>query len=352
MMNEWRLSAEISRATHNWPVIITYILLGSLLGGVFAYIIPSPYQASEELYVGLDPYETVDDSYVSDYANVEFDNLDDYKHWQMSQLSLLVTFDDYLRETLTKLGEQDPYWNEVDVPGLKGMLTAYWRDAGRWRLVVENKNPEMAAQAVNTWRDVIIEKTNSSISKSRELLQIDLQMKDLTREESETNLRRTELSEVRNAMLAWKKQVLDSSDNSLPNDLDRWRLWTLAARVAGYDPGWQKLLDDFPTADSAFQAYGPWIDRFMALVDLEVQNIQNQVDSIGKERAGLQTQWENTLPEGRGLSAALLVEKPSNQPPDIIQARPTSTAALVGGLLGLLVWGFVTLVQISRRLKI
>lgn len=350
-MNEWRLSAEISRVTHNWPVIITSILLGSLLGGVVAYLIPSPYQASEELYVGLDPYETVDDSYVSDYANVVFDNLDDYKHWQMSQLSLLVTFDDYLQETLIRLREQNPYWNEVDVPRLKAMLTAYWRDAGRWRLVVENKNPEMAAQAVNTWRDVIVEKTNSSISKSRELLQIDLQMKNLTREESETNLRQTEMGEVRNAILAWEEQVLDNSDNSPPNDLDRWRLWTLAARAAGYDLGWQELLNDFPTVNSASQAYGPWVDRLIASVDLEVQNIQNQIESIGKERTGLQTQWENSLPEGRGLSAALVVEKPSDQSPDIVQARPTSTAALVGGLLGLLVWGFVTLVQISRKLK-
>ncbi len=350
-MNEWRLSDEISRVTHQWPVIVFFILLGSLLGGVFAYQIPSPYQASEELYVGLDPYETIDDRYVSDYANFEFRNPDDYKHWQMSQLSLLVIFDDYLQETLTRLREQGSYWNEVDVQGLKGMLAAYWRNAGKWGLVAENKDPKMAAQAVNTWRDVIIEKTNFAISKSRELLQIDQQMKNLTRDEGEARLRQTELGEIKNGLLAWEEQVLGNVDNRSLDDLDRWRLWTLAAQAAGYDPSWQELLGNFPASERTAQEYGSWVERLMASIDLEVQTIQTRVDDLEKERAGLQTQWENSLLAGRGLSAALVVEKPSDQPANIEQARPTSTAALIGGVTGLLVWGLVMLAQISKRVK-
>lgn len=348
-MNEWRLSEEISRITHQWPVIVIFILVGSLLGGLIGYLLPSPYQASDVLYVGLDPYETIDDRYVNDFANFEFTNPDDYKNWQMSQLSLLVTSDSYLEETLVRLREQGTYWNEIDTQELKSMVAIFWRNAGRYRLVAKNMDPQLAEQAVITWRDVIIEKTNFAISKSRQLLQIGLQMKNNTRESGEASLQLAKLEEIKNGLFTWKKQILESGENRSVDELDRWRLLSLATQAAGYDPSWKELLGNFPPSNGTSEDYNLWIDKLMVSIDMKYQIVQTQVDKVNREGADLQAQWENSLLDGQGLSAAFVIKELSDQPPDIEKIRSTSTSALIGGVIGLLIWALIMLARISKR---
>lgn len=151
-MTEWVLRDEIYKAAHRWPFIVLFILAGSLLGWGITYLLPSTYQASEEVSVELNAYRAPEDRYAAEYADTEFRNLDDYKHWQMSQLEVLVRSDAYLQETLNRLRKADSAWHAVEAPELRNMLKAYWRNAGRWRLTAENQDAGLARQAVQIWK--------------------------------------------------------------------------------------------------------------------------------------------------------------------------------------------------------
>ena len=45
-MNEWILRDEILVVFHKWPVIVAFVLVGSLIGIGFTSIWPSSFQAS------------------------------------------------------------------------------------------------------------------------------------------------------------------------------------------------------------------------------------------------------------------------------------------------------------------
>jgi hypothetical protein len=81
-LEEWVLREEIYRAAHRWPLIVLFILVGSLIGWGIAYLLPAPYQASEE--ITSNAYRAPEDRYVAEYAG-QNSHPDDYKHWQMSQ---------------------------------------------------------------------------------------------------------------------------------------------------------------------------------------------------------------------------------------------------------------------------
>ena len=89
-MQEWVLRDELLAAFHRWPMIVLFSLVGTLLGLAFAYLWPASYRANVELSVELNPYRALDDQYVPEFADAEFRNIDDYKHWQMLQLSIVV----------------------------------------------------------------------------------------------------------------------------------------------------------------------------------------------------------------------------------------------------------------------
>ncbi len=348
-MKEWVLRDEILAATHRWPVIVIFVLVGGLFGWVSSLWVLSPYRATTELSVELNPYRTVEDRYVGAYANVEFRNPDDYKHWQMTQLGVLVTSDDYLQETLNRLRTQDPGWDSVDVSGLRAMLEANWRNAGRWKLIAEGRQAQQVAQAVEIWRDVIIDKASSAVAHSKELYQLDLDMRANATQLNDAKLRLSELPQIKEAISTWKVGISASSDREQLDVQDRWRLFSLTARAAGQDASWRQLLDDFPAPEAPTSMYTPWVDQLLVAIDQEIERQKARFEIFNQERVALESEWDKTLQEGHGLAATLVIEKPSNASPEVKRTHPTGLAVLIGGMVGLLVWGIVVLVQITRR---
>ena len=113
-MKEWVLRDEILAAFHRWPVIVIFALAGASIALIAAYFWPAPYRANVEISVELNPYRILDDQYLPAFTNAEFRNVDDYKHWQMLQLSIIVNSDPYLSETLDRLRKDDPYWESIN----------------------------------------------------------------------------------------------------------------------------------------------------------------------------------------------------------------------------------------------
>jgi hypothetical protein len=345
------LRNEIYAATHRWPVIVASFLVGSLIGILVAYIWPSPYRATLELAVGLNLYRSIDDGYIAEIAEVPFRNADDYKYWQMQQLNALVLSDGYLNETLSRLSEADAYWQEVTVEDLRNMFRVYWRNAGEWRLTAEVKERHYAKDAVENWRDVILEKTNKSITNARQIYLIDLQLQGIRDDLFHAQSRLEQLLQIEVALDQWYEEADDSSRNEVLDLSERWWLISLASQAAGMNLGWQSLLDSFPSPNAAIAEYLPWVEQVLIAVEAESESIAIQVEESEQQIEVLLYEWENALQGGDGLAATLTIEQLSDKEPSIRPLRPTFTSALVGGLLGLLIWGVITLLRIHRGLE-
>jgi hypothetical protein len=348
-LDDWILRDEIYAAAHRWPLIVLFILAGSLLGWGVAYLLPSPYQASEEISVELNAYRAVEDRYAAGYAETEFRTLDDYKHWQMSQLDVLVRSEPYLQETLTRLQQADPAWNPVGTPELRNMLKANWRNAGRWRLIAVNQDSDRAGQAVRVWKEVILEKTKAAVESSQDLFQTELRLRALAGELHPIRERLASLPGVRAALAEWRS-VSDQLPADRPlGEVERWQVQALAARAAGLDEAWQELLAEYPSAEAPLSDYQEWVDRLLVAVEAESDFLAGREQSLAAEQAELLAEWESAIPAGQGLSATLLVDPVSSEAPLVRPLRPTSQAVLVGGLLGLVAWFLLVLYQITRR---
>ena len=345
------LRDEIFAAAHMWPIIAASFLAGSLIGILVSFVWPSPYRATLELIIGLDPYRVAQDNYISEFAEVPFRNADDYKYWQMQQLNALVFSDDYLDETLSRLVDIDTYWQEVSVEELREILQVYWRNAGMWRLAAEVSKSPYAEQAVETWRDVILEKTEDSIAYAREIFLLELQLQVIRESLLKVRNRLEQLSEIEEALSQIHAELEADDKSNLLNPSERWRLLSLVSQAAGMNLGWQSLLDSFPVSNDHVEDYISWVERVMIGIGVESETLSNQIESLERESVIVLAEWEDAVQDGDGLAATLTVEKIIGLDTSVRQLRPTYIAALVGGLLGLLVWGVFTLMRIQKGLE-
>ena len=351
MQSRILLREKLFLLAHRWYMVVAIFLVGSLVGWVIAQAIPTPYRASLELYVGLDPYQTQDDRNVAEFAQFEFTNPDDYKHWQMSQLSLLVVFDDVLQETLQRLKASDAYWQDKQISDLRRSLKVYWRNAGRWRLVAEADDAEHASQLVGTWCEVVVEKMGEAVEHSRQLLILERRLSAIEQQRLERELRSRALSEVKNALSSLRMNAKQDEEFGSMDSLAHWRLWSLVAQAASYQAGWQSLLARMPSSSSSFEEFNAWVEAALALIDGDLATLQGDTKALNEEHERLWTEWRQNLSLGRGLSAALVLQKPSNAAPQVEAARPTALMLLVGGVAALVLSALVVLVSWARGEK-
>jgi hypothetical protein len=349
IMDDWSLREAIYKASHRWPLMLAFILAGSLLGLLLAFVWPSPYRATTELYVGLDPYRAVEDQSVAAFAQTDFRNADDYKYWQMEQLNGLAFFDDYLSETLSRLRDENEYWNRIEVSELRNMLSLYWRNAGQWRLVAETTDPKHAEQAVSVWREVILDKTTRSIANSKDLFLLDLELQKIKESQERSGQRQADLATIKGTLLSWRSEVSERPPSQSLEDLERWQLWNLAARAAAPGQDWQTVLDEIPARGSSAQDYVPWIDQLLGTIDSETRTLESLIENLAERQAQITDQWEEALGNGQGLAATLQIEKPSNSLPEVHRVRRTGSAILVGGGLGFIVFALMVLADVSKR---
>jgi hypothetical protein len=267
----------------------------------------------------------------------------------MQQLNVLVFLDAYLQGTLERLRQTDSYWDGIDVATLRGMLRTAWRNAGDWQLSARGKSADRASQAVEAWRDEILEQTEGAIASAGRLYPLDLRLRAITAAESDTWERQARLELVKQALQTWQTESANNPGDKPLEINARWRLNILASQAAGFDPDWQSHLDAIPPPEAPVEDYVEWIDRLLVMVDQEVVNLQERSKALVEQRAQVTAEWEQERQRGQGLAATMIVEKPAEAPPQVAPARSTSLVALVGGMVGLIAWGLYTLMQITRR---
>lgn len=344
--SEWLLRRELLLAAHRWPWIILACLLGSLLGWAISYLIPSPYRATNELYVGLNVYQAQNDRNVVQYSGVEFVNANDYKNWQMANLNSLIFMDFILDETLNILHTQDSAWNQVERPELRAMLHVYWRNAGKWRMVAENQDPQRAAQAVTAWQEVVVTRVNQAILESKNSLVLDRQLAAVVEAQNQFSTHLAALLQVQSAFQAWESSSSQASaaapgeTSFRPDETDRQELLQILnqAGTGGMLPNWRALLEAFPPPGTPYADYQSWLKQVMPSINQEIQTLQAQVDVTEVKKNDTAAQYMAASQKSLGLSAELQVDRITQDPPDLAIVRPTSLLMLVGGFLGLAVW--------------
>lgn len=336
MLNEWTLRTEIAAVASRWPFPFLAFLVGSIIGWGFSYVVPSPFRAELNLSVAYN-------------ADAIYTNPDDWKNWQLEQLTAFILSPQVLDATLARLQIADPYWSTVQVEELQAMLNASWRNTGIWHLVAENPRGRFAIQAIQAWTAVILEHYNQATAHAAQLSALDNQIYGFNIAFTQAKWQQTELAGVMEALQAWEAEVARMPSGQPVDELMRWRLWSLVARAAGLDRAWEALLDGFPAPQAAGQDYLPYTKLVIASLSERSNVLQIQIEALRPEQALIQKQRQLAFQGSHGLSANLAVEQALPPPARVKILRPASLTAMIGGFSGLLVWSMLWMSRIPHR---
>jgi len=322
---DWNLRAEILQSAHRWPIIMLFILVGSLTGVLFAYLLPTPYQAEAGLQVTYN-------------ADVHPRNPDDFKNWQMEQLDILIHSDEVLQETLLRLRAQDPSWDATSLDDLRASVHTYWRNAGEWRLVAEATTPTQTEELVKTWEQVVLLQLDQALGQARTAFSLSTRMGAISANLANLKMDDARLVQIQQALTSWKESATTDSSSQPLSALDRWLLISRVSQVSDWDPAGLALLDETPPVEAAVADYIPWIDKTLVLIAEELEVIEPQSSQLQVEYDQLYAEHALALDASRGLTAYLAAESLDQGDRPAEQVRPVGLMIFVGGLLGLLAW--------------
>ncbi|MFC1922209.1 hypothetical protein ACFLY4_02880 [Chloroflexota bacterium] len=339
MVSDWSVRDEIIRVTHYWPIPVIAFLIGSLVGWGLSYIFPPAYQAEVELFVAYDDAR-------------ECRNPDDCKNWQLEQTDALAKSQIVIEPTLSRLRAIDPFWEDVNPDQFAGMFDVLWRNTGKWRLVVRSNDPEKSKAAVEEWSQVFLEEYQAAQEHSLRLIDLNAQVRALNQIQVQLdrkiiilNMVISEISEIHGLLAA-----IDP-DEQLPQ-LTRWNLYNLAAQASSVNPAWLELLDSFPDEMASQSDYIKWLDQLSISVDQESESSRIQFEQLDIEKKKTLDQIKIESEGSHGLSQTIEVSRMVEAKPQVIESRRTTTAALLGGIIGLLVWGIVWIaIPVWRSIK-
>jgi len=347
-MNTINLREEILRITHRWYLILIYILVGALVGWGGSLIWPSPHRATLDLYVGLNAYRSPFDSYAVELSGQSFRMVDDYKNWQMEQLDELVRSDAYLDETMTRLSAEGFAW-DGSTQDFRKNLDVLWRNAGVWHLVVDAKDPELAANAVEIWGDVILEFVNKAIEHARQVVGLDIQMTTISESRVDLELQQETLVFIQSELSGIQIELGGmASDQRIPA-IDHWKLLALISQVVVNNPGWDNILDDVPEPGSAARSYTSWLEGVLPTVKADLAVIPGKIKILDQSLSTVAEQYEIETAESYGLASTLVVEKMEEVKPETNIVRKPGTFSLVGSFIGFLIWLLREIFRIERN---
>lgn len=328
MVSDWSVRDEIIRVTHYWPIPVIAFLIGSLAGWGLSYILPPTYQAEVDLFVAYDDVR-------------ECRNPDDCKNWQLEQTDALARSQIVLEPTLDELRAIDPFWNEVSTKELTGMLDVLWRNTGRWRMVAESNSAERSKTAVEVWSLMYLEEYQAAQEHSLRIIDLNAQVRALNQTQVQLDRKLIILNMVKNKNSEFHSSLAAIDPNEQLAELTQWKLYNLAAQASSYNLAWLELLDNFPGGMAPRSDYLTWLDRLAISVDQEIESTRIQLEQLDLETRRTLDQIAIESEASHGLSQTIEVSRMVDVEPQVIESRKTTTAAVLGGIIGLLVWGMV-----------
>jgi len=349
-MESWNIRDEIRNLANQWYVIFLVIILGGLVGFLGSYLVPAPYRATADLYVGIDVTRVNEMEFVYPLAKTEPLNLDDYKNWQLKQVSSLISSDLVLDNTLAALQEEDPGWGGMTTADLKKRLDIYWFDTGVWQLEVVHPNQAMAELAVQTWLNEGHEKLTQLLEISEMNAINDAQLFDLADEIGTLKGRIARLETFLSSSEEWiDKLENESQDNPLSEELlEELNAWILVYRKN--EKYWQIPLGDFPDKNEAVSAYLPWLSSAQLVAQVDMEESASVLPLLLTEKEKILPAYHQLLQDSLGLSANIVLE-PNISLSAVERVRSPGEMTIAGGILGIMVWLIYTFIKIDNNRK-
>jgi hypothetical protein len=341
-MNEWSLRQELLAAAHRWPSIVAFILAGALLGWILAFLWPTPYRATAEIAVGLNPYRAGSEQAVNQKVGVQLNNPDDYKNWQMANLNIFVYSDEIIKETLDRLRQQDPYWLNVTRDQLSKIVHAYWRNAGLWKLTADHPSAHLAVQAASIWENVILEKADLAIGHARASIELDDRMKLLVIQQESLVQQTAALNEAYIRLKDWTPTgaVVDEPE----------RVLALAIlQGAGLPEILQPAINRMPPGGGPRQDFLYWQTGALQTLEAALRTYGAQINQAVADYQATAARFAFEAERGRGFSAGITLDRVRDSAPQVSRLRPTAMIAALGGLIGLILWLALWLGRIAQR---
>ncbi len=328
MISDRSLREEVYEVTHNWPYPVIAFLIGSLIGWSLSYIFPPMYQAEVVFSLAYDDVQMCR-------------NPDDCKNWQLEQMDAFAQSETVLLQTLLELQSSDDYWREISLEDFTEMLNILWSNTGRWQFVVENSSPERSKLAVEVWSEEFLEEVQVAQEHALNLIELNSHINALNQTRVRLNMQSIILNLIQNELTEFRNTTASMDENTPLGNLSRWELYSLAARASGNDIAWRELIDSIPDEGDPLSAYLSWIERLEISVDHELQEISNQLDQLDQDIASTLAQIEIETERSHSLSQTINFSQMLDGQAEVTISRHSTTVAVLGGIVGLLVWGWI-----------
>lgn len=345
-MASWTLKDEFKRAIDHWYLIIGFIVVGGLFGFGFSSLLPAPYRASADLYVGIDVTRVNEMEYLIPLAKTEPLNLDDYKNWQLKQLSDIFYSDPVLDAALSSLKEENPTWESMSLVDFRKNLDIYWYDTGIWRLEYSAADRLLAEEAVAAWLNAGYQRVSHLLVFSERVAALDAELEINKKASSALKVQDARLVSFQESSQGWLDTIssLDLTDPLAEDLLSELRIWTL--NYLEQPQYWQIPMAGFPSREAPASDYLPWLENARSLAASAEDEIQAQLDVLAQERESLLPVYHQNLDDSLGLSANIVLQE-NSAIPEVSRVRNPGMVTLAGAGLGFIAWLIFAVVGIK-----
>ena len=347
-MDSWKIRDELLKSLNQWYLILAFILLGALVGYVISYIVPAPYQAVTEFYIGIDVERVNQLEYIIPLAEEEPLNLDDYKNWQLKQVADIMTSDSVLNKTLSELHQADSALNELTLQDLRKAIDMYWYDTGTWRLEVVLPQKEQTVEVVNTWMNVGHDEISRLLLISNAGNAIDNEIWSFNLAISEIRLQRVKYQAISVSCADWISKLGEFSGNSqLDSDLyaeiEEWVQLHIDTASFSMDQFF-----DIPLEDESVDTFILWFIDKKTSAEKAIVQLNSEKLILEAEKDEILPEFHQYLEDSLGLSANLVL-LPNTSETEVMKIYSTDRFTIGGCVLGFFAWILFTAVRISSR---
>jgi len=175
---------------------------------------------------------------------------------------------------------------------------------------------------------------------------IDEELQGTIEERTAAESRLRTIKTIAEELQKWTQDSQKSASNQ-PLGLDeRWYLESLAAGAADFSPGWLALLDGLPTESAPASAYSGWITQILKFIEREALVLEGETAALEEQQSLLEDQYRLVFEQSKAISPNLVVEDLKHLPTKNL--HPSPVFALIGGIIGFLVYLLARLVKITR----
>lgn len=319
----WSWREELLALSQRWYLWFALFLFGCGIGWLVARFLPAPYRAEADLGV----------FYQSDAI---FRNVDDYKNWEMGQFQALILSDQLLTLVQKRLSEQESFWQTKSPADLRQRLHVYWRNAGIWHLVAEDRQPQRAEQLVRVWKAVILEEMARIAEITHQLKQNHAELQAIAKAKVAVEQRLIELQALSAMLQNWQPWIDPNLSQQPVPPLKRWQLLEIAVRLDEHHQGEKSLAESMPPEQAAATEYQPWVEQARLTIETQVQILQEQLPFLEQRLNETTTKYNELAAASWYLSVHFGVDELSSEVKAPRPVRTESLTALVGGLSTLL----------------